>query len=119
MTTPTAPDAPDELGPSRDEAHLYLHLQRVAFCLERQAARRAEPPDAALVARIGHEIEALDAYLDEQFPDRELPIARLLRRFALDDAALRLISAWRAGSRRSPAASSPPPARWWPPRRAT
>src|SRR5689334_13120959 len=75
----------DELRPSREEAHLYLHLQRVSFCLERHAARQAEAPDAELVARIGREIEALDAYIDEQFPDRELPIARLLRRFALDD----------------------------------
>ena len=96
-------DADD--GPSRAEAHLYLQLQRFAFCLDRHAARHGEAPSGAdgeadgeasgeeLVERIGLEIDALDAYVDEQFPEQDLPIARLRRRFALDDAAIHLLLA--------------------------
>src|SRR5262245_61641823 len=77
--------------PSREEAHLYLRLQRFSFCLDRYAARRAGAPPSPEtdgedpVTRIGREIAALDAYVAERFPDEDLPITLLRRRFALDD----------------------------------
>jgi hypothetical protein len=87
-------------GPARAEAHLYLQLQRFAFCLDRYAARRADPPPTPpeaggedLVVRIGREIAALDAYLAERYPDDDLPIPRLCRQFGLDDTALRVLLA--------------------------
>ncbi|HEX3760893.1 MAG TPA: ATP-binding protein, partial [Kofleriaceae bacterium] len=44
-----------------------------------------------LVARIGREIAALDAYVADRYPGDDLPIAQLCRRFALDDVSLRLL----------------------------
>src|SRR5512140_2106119 len=58
--------------PSREEEHLYLQLQRFSFCLDRFAARRADAPPSPEtggehpVARIGREIEVLDAYVAER-----------------------------------------------------
>src|SRR5512140_2064334 len=85
--------------PSREEEHLYLQLQRFSFCLDRFAARRADAPPSPEtggedpVARIGREIEVLDAYVAERYPDDDLPITRLRRRFALDDTALHFLLA--------------------------
>jgi len=85
--------------PSREEEHLYLQLQRFSFCLDRFAARRAEAPPSPEtggedpVARIGREIDVLDAYVAERYPDEDLPITRLRRRFALDDTALHFLLA--------------------------
>jgi len=97
-----APAAPESEGlqgfPSRAEEHLYLQLQRFSFCLDLYAARRADTPPPSepgedLVARIGLEIDALDAYTAERYPDEDLPVTRLRRRFALDDTAVRLLLA--------------------------
>ena len=125
MTSPASPDATrepapgdapagsdpgaDETGelpsfPSRAEEHLYLQLQRFAFCLDRHAARRSDAPPSPetggedlpgedLVVRIGREIAALDAYVAERYPDDDLPVAQLCRRFALDGVARHLLVA--------------------------
>jgi hypothetical protein len=98
MPTLAAAGAEEEARelPSREEAHLYLALQRFSFCLERHAARRAEEPPADgedLAARIGLEIEALDDYIAEHYADEGLPIARLCRQLGLDDVAQRLLIA--------------------------
>lgn len=85
--------------PSREEEHLYLQLQRFSFCLDRYAARRADAPPSPEtggedpVARIGRELDALDAYVAERYPDEDLPVTRLCRRFGLDDAALHFLLA--------------------------
>jgi SpoVK/Ycf46/Vps4 family AAA+-type ATPase len=85
--------------PSRAEEHLYLQLQRFAFCLDRHAARRSEAPPSPEtggedpVVRIGRELAALDAYLAERYPDDDLPVAQLCRRFALDGAGLHVLLA--------------------------
>lgn len=89
--------------PSREEEHLYLQLQRFSFCLDRYAARRADAPPSPEtgpetggedpVARIGREIDALDAYVAERYPDEDLPVTCLRRRFALDDVALHFLLA--------------------------
>lgn len=103
---PLDEEAPDEEdseelsgSPSREEAHLYLELQRFSFCVDRYAAGHGEArpdPEASgeeLVDRVGLEIDALDAYIAERYRDEDLPITRLHRRFALDDVALHLLLA--------------------------
>jgi len=83
--------------PSHAEAHLYLQLQRFAFCLDRRAARDSDAQPSPEtggedpVTRIGREIAALDAYVADRYPDPDLPIVQLCRRFALDDVARRLL----------------------------
>ncbi|TMQ02617.1 MAG: ATP-binding protein [Deltaproteobacteria bacterium] len=85
--------------PSREEEHLYLQLQRFAFCLDRFAARQAGAPPSPEtggeepVVRIGREIAVLDAYVAERYPEENLPVTRLGRRFGLDEAALHLLLA--------------------------
>ncbi len=97
---PDTPPAPPRVT-TRAEEHLYLHLQRFSFCLDRYRLRFPRPGDPPLAdadaeARIrafSNEIDALDAYLAQQYPEPELPIARLRARFGLDEAAAHLLVA--------------------------
>src|SRR2546422_4740616 len=89
--------APEAIRPglaTRVEEHLYLHLQRFSFCIDRVRARFAGPGDPggeAEEVRLSQEIAALDAYLAERYPEPELPLARLRARFGLDELGLSLL----------------------------
>src|SRR5437868_15415456 len=90
-----APEVAAGIG-TRNEEHLYLHLQRFSFCVDRVRARFAGPGDAGgdeEDARLLQEIASLDAYLADRYPEPSLPLSRLRRRFGLDDLSVHLLVA--------------------------
>src|SRR5579871_2181430 len=86
---------------TRPEQHLFLHLQRFSYCLDRYRARfdqaGPEPQPVAdraqRIGRITDDIAALDTFIASAYPEPSLPLLRLAAALGLDRASLHLLVA--------------------------